>query len=165
MSAQAGESVPVMIGVNYFRYIVRSETDLQLDHLLNCVDRKVSSGNPSGDRSEQVASVERARQIGWAPDNSPGLRFRGARRNQGQETVVRPYIPFVVRLKDHGIAIGADARIDHGQENMSAGNRLCNAASRWAPARTWKFGTLWSRLMMAAPAGRCPSSAALTCPT
>ena len=43
MSAQAGESVPVMIGVNYFRYIVRSETDLQLDHLLNCVDRKVSS--------------------------------------------------------------------------------------------------------------------------
>ena len=124
MSAQAGESVPVMIGVNYFRYIVRSETDLQLDHLLNCVDRKVSSGNPSGDRSEQVASVERTRQIWWAPDNSPGLRFRGARRNQGQETVVRPYILFVVRLKDHGIAIGADARIDHGQAN----------GVRWKPA-------------------------------
>src|SRR5207249_4770932 len=28
MRAQAGESIPVMIGVNYFRYIVRSETDL-----------------------------------------------------------------------------------------------------------------------------------------
>src|SRR5437016_13099573 len=112
-----------MIGVNYLGQVVRTEMDLQLARFLDRVDRKVSSGNPSSDRSEQVASVERTRQIWWAPDNSPGLRFRGARRNQGQETVVRPYIPFVVRLKDHGIAIGADARIDHGQENMSAGNR------------------------------------------
>ena len=61
VSAQAGESVPVMIGVNYFGRVVRTETDLQLARLLDRVDRKVSSDNPSCNRGEQVASVEKAR--------------------------------------------------------------------------------------------------------
>jgi hypothetical protein len=101
------------------RKIVRSETDLQFFHLLHLVDGKVSFGDPRGYGREQIASVERGRQHWRTPDDSPGLRFRGARGNHGQQTVVRPHVPFAVRLKDHRIAVSADTGIDEGQEHRA----------------------------------------------
>src|SRR5437773_1763225 len=158
MSAGAGESVSVMIGVNY---------------LGKSFEPRRTCNSPVS----SIASIGRSpRAIQAATGANRSRPWKELDKLGGRQTIRRVRV-FVARPQPrtgdrcpalHTICCpleGSRHRDRCQRPDRSRTRKQCPLETGSAmrpvdgrPLGTWKFGTLWSRSMMTTPAGRCPSS-------